>query len=112
MGFESGGHGVRGFSDGDDEDTAVRVKIVEIVADAQDAARAVHIAGEGAFDGGVLQCGSEYLAGDFAHVAELLVALRSQVGHGRDYRGSCWSLKVMSQMRLAAAAGGMWILRR
>src|SRR5208282_945758 len=74
LSFESGGHGVRGFADGDDEDAVVGVEIVEIFSDAQDAALTVDVAGEGAFDGGVLQRGGEDLAGDFAHVAELPLA--------------------------------------
>ena len=75
LGFESGGHGVRRLPDGDDEDALVGIEIVQVVADAQDTALAVHVAGEGAFDGGVLERGGEDLAGDVAHVAELLFAL-------------------------------------
>ena len=40
-------HGVRGFADGDDEDAAVGVEIIEVVADAQHAALAVQVAREG-----------------------------------------------------------------
>ncbi len=53
--FESGGHRVRGLSDGDDEDALVRIEIVQIVADAQNTALTVHVAGKSALDGGVLQ---------------------------------------------------------
>ena len=55
LGFESGGHGVRSLADGDDEDALVGIEIVQVVADAQDAALAVHVAGEGAFNRGVLE---------------------------------------------------------
>ncbi len=99
LGFESGGHGVRGLADGDDEDAIVGIEMVEVFADAQDAALAVHVAGEGGFDGGVFEGRGEYLAGGFAHAGELLLALGSQVGHGRDYRDSCWLLKVISLSR-------------
>lgn len=58
---------------------------MQVFADAQDAALAVHVAGESGFDGGVLQRGGEDLAGDVAHAAELLVARGNQVGHGVDY---------------------------
>jgi len=72
---------VCGLPDGDDEDAMVGIEIVEIVADAQDAALTVDVAGEGAFDLGVLERGSEDLTGDFAHAAELLFALGGQSGH-------------------------------
>jgi len=98
LGFESCGHGVRGFSDGNYEDAVVGVEVVEIVSDAQDSALAVDVAGEGGFDGGMLERGGEDLTGDFAHAAELLLALGSQVGHGRDYRDSCWLLEVIWYM--------------
>ena len=96
LGFERCSHGVRGFSNGDDEDALVGIEIVEVFADAQNAALTVHVAGKRAFYGGVFERGGEDLAGDFAHAAELLVALGSQVGHGRDYRGGCWLLKAIS----------------
>ncbi len=82
LGFESGGHGVRGLSYGDYEDAVVGIEIMQVFADAQDAALTMHVAGEGGFNGGVFQGGGEYLASDFAHTSELLVAGGSQAGHG------------------------------
>src|ERR1035437_9665012 len=71
--FESGGHSVRGLAHGNHEDAMEGVEIVQVVANAQDAAFAVHVTGEGAFDGSVLQCGGEDLAGNRSeeHTSEL-----------------------------------------
>ena len=84
--FERRGHGVRGLSDGDDKNALVRIQIVQVFADAKYATLAVHVPGEGAFDGGVLERRGKDFAGDFAHASELVGALGSQVGHERDYR--------------------------
>src|ERR1700687_1453383 len=89
LGFESGGHGVRGLADRNHEDAMEGIEMVQVVADAQDAALAVHITGEGTFDGSVLQGGVEYLTGDVAHAPELLVAHGRDRGHGGDYKVVC-----------------------
>jgi len=49
--------------------------MVEVFADPEDTALAVQVAGEGAFDGGVLEGGGEDLAGSVAHARELLLAV-------------------------------------
>ncbi len=86
LSFESGGHGVGGLSDGNDEDAVVGIEIVQVVANAQDTALAVHVAGESAFDGGVAERGDEDLAGDLPHLAEVLLAFGRHLRHGRDYK--------------------------
>src|ERR1700687_1519225 len=107
MGFESRGHGVRGLSDGDDEDAIVGIEIVQIVADAQNAALTVHVAGEGVFDGGILQRCGEDLTGGVAHAAELLIALGRYREHGRDYMVvSRWLLVVGRSLFVVPSVGG------
>jgi hypothetical protein len=46
----------------------------------------VQVAGEGAFDGGVLEGGSEDFAGGVAHARELLLAIWRDLRHVGDYR--------------------------
>src|ERR1700716_2396946 len=87
--FESGGHGVRGLSDGDDEHTIVGIEIVQIVADAQNAALTVHVAGESVSDGGILESGRKDLARRLAHASKLLGALGRKIGHRGNYKEGC-----------------------
>jgi hypothetical protein len=86
LGFESGGHGVRGLSDGNYEDAIIGVEMVQIVANAQDTTLAVQVAGKSAFDGGVVKRGDENLAGRLPHLAEVLLTFGRQLGHERDYK--------------------------
>jgi hypothetical protein len=79
LGFESGGHGMRGLSDGDYEDAIVGIEVVQVVADAEDTALAMYVAREGVFYGSILQRGGENFAGDFAHARELELAGGSQI---------------------------------
>src|SRR6202166_5280603 len=74
LGFKCAGHGVGRLSHGDNEDATIRVEIMKIFADPQEAALAVHIASEGAFDGGALERGGENFACNTAHVPEILIA--------------------------------------
>src|SRR5207245_11202058 len=92
--LESGGQGVRGLSDGDDEDAIVGIEIVQIVADAQNTALAVHVAGEGVFDGGVLKSGRKDLARRLAHASKLLGTLGREIGQGGNYKEGCSSCAV------------------
>src|SRR5271157_2812924 len=76
---QGGGHGVSGLADGDNEDAVIGIEIVQVVADAQDPALAVHVAGESACDGGVVQRGDENLAGRLAHLAEVVLTFGGQL---------------------------------
>src|SRR5437016_13460742 len=55
------------FADRDHQDAPVRVEIVKVLADPQDAAFAVHVASEGLGDGSLLEGVLENLAGSVAH---------------------------------------------
>jgi hypothetical protein len=81
--FESGGHGVRGFSDGDYKDATVGIEIVKVVADAEQTALAVQVAGEGAFDRCVLERGGENFAGRVAHARELPLTVWRNLWHAK-----------------------------
>src|SRR5579872_3834888 len=63
-------HGVAGFTDGDDDYAGIRVQVVEIFADAHDAALGLHMAGEGFRDGGFAQGVEKNFARGLAHSAE------------------------------------------
>ena len=78
--FKSRSHGVRGFADGDHKNAIVGVKVVEILANAQDSSVAVDMPSERAFDGSVPKRGGKNVASDDAHACELLLAV------GRDFR--------------------------
>ena len=79
--FECGGHGVRGFADGDYENATVGVEIVEVVANTEDSTLAVDVTSEGTGDGGVLERGGEDGAGGVAHGGKLLQALWRDLRH-------------------------------
>ena len=75
------GHGVPGFADRDDEHAPVGVEVVEIFADAQDAALAVHVASERSRNAGFSERVLEDLARCVAHGGE-----EGGIGHKVDYR--------------------------
>ncbi len=77
---------MRGLANGYHEDTIEGVEIVKVFADAEDAALAVYVTREGAFDGSVLYRRSEDFAVNVAHAPELLVARRRDRRHGGDYK--------------------------
>jgi len=85
LGGECLDHGVSGLTDRDDEYAAVGVEVVEILANAQDAALAVHVARECAGDAGFGKRVLEDLAGGVAHGGE-----GGGVGHDDDYREGRW----------------------
>ena len=85
LGGECLDHGVSGLTDRDDEYAAVGVEVVEILANAQDAALAVHVARECAGDAGFGKRVLEDLAGGVAHGGE-----GGGIGHDVDYREGRW----------------------
>src|SRR5262249_39702460 len=82
-----------------DEHAPVGMKIVQILANAQHAALAMHMTGEGALNRGVLQGGCEDFAGDITHVTELLFALRSHRAHAGDYMSSAGDPPAVTRAR-------------
>jgi len=55
--------------------------MMQIVADPEDAAFAMHVARESGFNGGILERGGENLTGSCAHTSELLQAIGSDLRH-------------------------------
>ena len=89
--FKRGDHSVRRLSHGHYKDAVIGIKIMQIFANAQYVAFAMHIAGESAFDGGVAQRGGKNFTRNATHMAELLIALRGNVGHGKYEIVGGWS---------------------
>jgi hypothetical protein len=59
----------------------VGIQVVKVFSHAKDAALAVYVAGKSTFDGGILERGTENLAGGFAHAAEFGFASGRKVKH-------------------------------
>jgi hypothetical protein len=73
---ESYQHGVCGFADGDDENAAVRIQIVKVFTDSEDAALGVQVARESLRDAGFAEGVVEDVAGDlFQRDFYLMVSL-------------------------------------
>src|SRR5450755_2380328 len=72
LSLKSRRHGVRRLANGNREHALIRIEMIQIFADAQDAVLAMHVARERAFDGSILQRRSEDLSRRITHACELL----------------------------------------
>jgi hypothetical protein len=79
----------------------VRIEIVQVVTDAKNAPRTVHVAGERPLDRSILQSAGEYLAGGITHPRELLQTFWPRLRHvGR----LCWKIIENSKIALPMPA--------
>src|SRR5204862_4030403 len=83
--FKRRHHRVPSLADRYHQYSRIRIEVVQVFANAQQATLATHMARECTFNRRVFERGSEDVARNLAHPPELLVAQRLSVRHRGDY---------------------------